>query len=82
VDSLLVGTDGVLDLEALADRCAAPGAGTVGPLRQFWEDDRFFLNPDMVRRRLTVIGRGPSGPLPDDTTLIVLRRACGRRGEA
>jgi hypothetical protein len=75
LDSLLVGTDGLLDLEALADRPAAPGADPVGPLRQFWEDDRFFRNQDMVRRRLTVIARGPSSPLPDDTTLVVLRRA-------
>jgi hypothetical protein len=80
LDSLLIGTDGVLDLEAIADRREAGEGGeggAVAPLRQFWEEDRFFQNPDMVRRRLTMIGRG-RGLLPDDTTLVVLRRAAPR----
>jgi hypothetical protein len=42
---------------------------------QFWSDDSFFKNPDMVRRRLTVLGRGARGGLlSDDTTLVVIRR--------
>jgi hypothetical protein len=88
--SLLIGTDGVLDLEALADRRCGHEGETVGSLRQFWEEDRFYRNPDMVRRRLFLIGRGAAGKdgsirkdgagiLPDDTTLVVLRsRGAGR----
>ncbi|HXU03614.1 MAG TPA: protein phosphatase 2C domain-containing protein [Polyangia bacterium] len=58
VQSLVLGTDGALALEA-----------------PFWSDDRFFTNPDMVRRRLTVLKRGPRGPLlSDDTTVVVIRR--------
>jgi hypothetical protein len=91
LDSLLIGTDGVLDLEALADRRLGDDGGTVGPLRQFWEEDRFYRNPDMVRRRLLVIDRDAAGSdgslsaprgglLPDDTTLVVLRSR-GARGD-
>lgn len=75
VRSLLLATDGALDLEARADR-AVPGRGElVGPLSQFWSEDRFFANRDMVRRRLAVVARGPRGGLlPDDTTVVVARR--------
>jgi hypothetical protein len=42
---------------------------------RFWGDDRFFKNPDMVRRRLAVLTRGARGALlSDDTTLVVVRR--------
>jgi len=42
---------------------------------QLWSDDLFFKNPDIVRRRLTVLGRGARGGLlSDDTTLVVIRR--------
>jgi hypothetical protein len=75
IRSLLLGTDGAVDLDAMADRAVHGRAEPIGPLSQFWTDDRFFRNSDMVRRRLTVINRGPrSGALPDDTTLVVVRR--------
>jgi hypothetical protein len=58
VQSLVLGTDGAVELES-----------------PFWSDDRFFTNPDMVRRRLTVLSRGARGGLlSDDTTLVVIRR--------
>lgn len=66
VRCLLIGTDGAEDLLKL------------GPLRPFWEDDRCFNNPDMVRRRLVQAGKEP-GLLPDDTTLVVIRRKPGER---
>jgi hypothetical protein len=75
VDSILIGSDGVLDLM------------NVGPLRQFWEDDRHFCNPASLTRRLTLLNRDSQrvdwdsrrierehGLLPDDTTVVVLRR--------
>jgi hypothetical protein len=78
--SVLLATDGAVDLEALADRPVHGREETVGPLGQFWAEDRFFANRDMVRRRLAVVSRGPRGGLlPDDTTLVVVRR---RQGEA
>jgi len=64
VRCLLIGTDGVEDLAKM------------GSLRRFWEDDRYFRNPDMIRRTLALIGKDP-GLLPDDTTLIVIRRKPG-----
>lgn len=80
LDSALLGTDGVIDLEALSDRPLFGREEPLGPLSQFWDEDRFFENRDGVRRRLAVAARGPRGSLlPDDTTLLVMRR---RRGEA
>jgi hypothetical protein len=58
VQSLVLGTDGAIELET-----------------QFWKDDRFFKNPDMIRRRLTVLSRSARGGLlSDDTTLVVIRQ--------
>jgi hypothetical protein len=75
VRSLLLGTDGAVDLEASADRAVHGREETVGSLSQFWTDDRFFRNADMVRRRLTIVSRRPRGSLlPDDTTLVIVRR--------
>jgi len=75
VDSILLGSDGVVELMA------------VEPLRRFWEDDRYFRNPASLTRRLTLLNRDTQridwqarrverahGLLPDDTTLVVLRR--------
>ncbi len=78
LDSLLIGTDGVLDLDGMAERKLSGREDNVGALSQFWHDDRFYRNPDMVRRRLTVINRGlRGGILSDDTTFVVLRRPKG-----
>ncbi len=79
VRALLLATDGALDLEGLAG-CAVHGREErVGGLEQFWTDDRFFRNADLVRRRLAVVSRGPRGGLlPDDTTVVAIRP----RGEA
>lgn len=85
VQSVLVGTDGAFDLQAKADRYIPGTSEPLGPLSQFWENAKFFANPDALRRRLTVAGRDivrkcdeelQTDPslLSDDTTLIVLRR--------
>jgi len=57
LDRILIGTDGVIDLKN-AEHKNLPGKATpVGPLRQFFDEDRFFQNPDQLRRRLTLINR-------------------------
>lgn len=81
INSVLIGSDGVVDL-VNASEMTIPGLKEqVGPLSQFWSDDAFFANPDKVRRRLALINRETvigghlkRGLLRDDTTLIVLRR--------
>jgi Protein phosphatase 2C len=91
VDSLLLGTDGVSDLAGLAAAQVPEREEPVGPLSQFWSEDRYFSNPDALRRRLALLNRESvradfparrlvrvPGLLTDDTTLVVLRRRQGR----
>jgi hypothetical protein len=87
VNSILLGTDGVCDLITL-EKHKLPGKyELVGKLSQFWQSDRYFHNPDLIRRRLWLanqegikpdwqtrrLDKSP-GLLPDDTTLIAIRR--------
>ncbi len=87
VRSILIGTDGVKHLIA-AEYETLPGKSEfVGPISQFWTDNRYFENPDMIRRHLALMQNEhlavdwrekailrTSGKLPDDTTLIAIRR--------
>lgn len=88
VRSLLIGSDGVDDLREMAAQSLPGKQGPIGDLSQFWECDRYFKNPDMIRRRLALINREHAkadwdhqrltktgGLLPDDTTLVVIRRS-------
>jgi len=87
VESLLIGTDGVQDLIAAADKPLPGKSELVGAIAQFWEQDIYFKNHDQVRRKLYLINREvtkanwenrtierQSCLLTDDTTLIVVRR--------
>lgn len=87
VQSILLGTDGVLDLVALEDLPLPGKDELVGPLAQFWQANRYFKNPLRVSRQLAMINHEAvqmdwdtmtlnrrGGLLPDDTTLIVIRR--------
>ena len=89
VSSCFIGTDGVMDLENAATHHMPGKEEELGSVSQFWLEDRYFNNPDMLRRRLFLankdsyravpVGTGKArlvhdpGLLPDDTTLIVLR---------
>lgn len=87
VQSLLVGTDGVEHLVAAESKCLPGKSEFVGSISQFWQEDRYFENPDMVRRRLALMqnehlaidwrektASRTLGRLPDDTTLVTIRR--------
>ncbi|MGK7872822.1 MAG: protein phosphatase 2C domain-containing protein [Xenococcaceae cyanobacterium] len=87
VESILIGTDGVNDLIEAEARQLPGKQEEVGAIAQFWQEDRYFKNPDMIRRRLSLINREVTKPdwqaqhlvkevglLPDDTTLVVIRR--------
>jgi len=87
VETILIGTDGVVDLMTLSDRRLPGKSETVGPIEQFWQEDCYFRNSDAVRRRLALINREltrpdwqerrivkQSGLLRDDTTLVAIRR--------
>lgn len=87
VNSILIGTDGTEDLIGAAENNIPGKKEMVGPISQFWEEDGYFKNPDMIRRKLSLVNRTVTkidwenrsttkehGLLPDDTTLIVIRR--------
>ncbi len=89
--ALMLGTDGAADLAKLSEARVPERDEPVGPLSQYWTDERYFQNPDALRRRLSLLGRESvradftahrlvrtPGLLADDTTLIVLRRRMGR----
>lgn len=73
--SILIATDGIDDLVKVED------------INQFWQEDRYFKNPDAIRRKLAMLNREEvkpdwnkrelikrSGALSDDTTLLVIRK--------
>lgn len=87
LESLLIGSDGVSDLIQVANQTLPGRSERVGSITQFWQDDRYFRNPDQVRRHLSLINREAitldtltqqllkhPGLLPDDTTLITIRK--------
>ena len=92
VDSILIGTDGIIDLMAISEQNFPGKPDRIGAIGQFWEQDRYFKNPDLVRRQLYAIAREVPkmdlenrqahkevGCLPDDTTLMVIRRRQQKR---
>ncbi len=87
LSSFLIGSDGVEDLIASAEKNIPGREELVGPVSQFWENDRYFANSDALRQRFTVINRNVdkirwderrvdknNGLFHDDTTIVVGRR--------
>lgn len=85
--SILLGTDGAVDLARSFDKPIPGREEKIGPISQFWEKDGFFKNPFSIGHKLALINRSTSkidwekkamseahGPLHDDTTLITIRR--------
>ncbi|MGH2344965.1 MAG: protein phosphatase 2C domain-containing protein, partial [Chloroflexota bacterium] len=67
----VIGSDGVVDALRGAARPLPGTAEPFGPLSQFWEDDRYARNPDLLRRRLARAARAVPGTpaiLSDDTS--------------
>lgn len=75
----LLGSDGVTDLIDQAGENLPGLSEPVGGIEQFWEQDRYFRNPELVSRRLKLLARDwpkqnpETGLLHDDTTIIVGR---------
>lgn len=83
--SLMIGSDGVEDLQAVEEKTVPGKDELVGPLNQFWTDDRYFTNKMALQRRLVRINKEvvkvvdgvatrQHGHLRDDTTMVVVRR--------
>lgn len=95
LSSLLIGSDGVSDLVSTADKNLPGRDELLGDICQFWELDRYFTNSDNVRRRLALANQRSvrldpdgqrlvreNGLLPDDTTLVVIRRKTAEESDA
>ena len=93
VQSVLIGTDGVCDLIAAAEKNMPGKQKKVGGIHQFWQEDFYFKNSDAIRRKLSLTNNSVStvneetgtlsidhGLLPDDTTLVVVRRIPHKEG--
>lgn len=80
LESFLIATDGIDDFVVREEATLPGSADVVGSLNQFYRQDRFFANPELISRRLKLVSRDwpTSNPQPgllhDDTTLIVGRR--------
>ena len=87
VESIALGTDGVNEPLAKEEHFLPGKEKKVGAFPQFWQQDRYFQNPDALRRQLFLMNREvikpdwhnqhllrQGGLLPDDTTLIVIRK--------
>lgn len=87
LQSLLIGSDGLVDFMEAKDKKLPGKQEMLGDLSQFWTEGKYFKNPDMVRRRLALANREctipdwenkrlvrEAGLLPDDTTLVAIRR--------
>lgn len=81
IQTLLLGSDGIMDFMNIEELFVPGQSNLVGSLDQFWEEDKFFRNPDMIRRRLAMVNKEKAvgnqiipGLLPDDTTCIVIRQ--------
>jgi protein phosphatase 2C-like protein len=65
LESVVLASDGIEGFEAAAGK----------PAEALIDDDKLFLNADMLRRRLVVAGRGAKGAaMADDTSVVVVRR--------
>jgi len=90
LQSLLIGTDGVGDLLSLADQPFPAQEKLIGGIEQFWSEETYFTNPSWMQNVLMTINtekkrvdwntrniqRFP-GLLPDDTTLVTIKRKDG-----
>jgi hypothetical protein len=85
LNSLIIGSDGLNDIERCKDNLDPFGKNLIGGIDQFVDGDKYFYNRDNVRRRLDIINRSlttvvdgniikTKGVLRDDTTLIAVRR--------
>ena len=94
LESLMIGTDGVMDFHAAAEKNIPGKQELLGPVSQFWTQDKYMANPDQIRRTLVLANtercipdwdrhmtRKEIGLLHDDTTLVVIRRVSIQPGE-
>lgn len=88
LQSLVISTDGFLDLLQLTDHESNLQISPLKQISQLWEDDRYFRNPQILSRHLQLMNKEnwsidwknqqinkTLGNLNDDTTIIVIRQA-------
>jgi hypothetical protein len=78
LENFLIGSDGCNYLSESEEKEIPNRGEKVGSVSRLWKEDRFFDNPDMIRRHLTLVNGGihslGRGCLKDDITMIVCRK--------
>lgn len=72
VETMLIGTDGLLDLDRQPDSPLKDGSRQ-GGVEQFEEDASLLANAGRLQRRLSILGE-INGRMRDDATAVVVRR--------
>jgi hypothetical protein len=57
INNTLIGTDGVSDLIKCSELNLPGKKEKVGLISQFWENDTYFKNPEMINRKLNLVNR-------------------------
>lgn len=75
VETMMIGTDGLLDLDRAPDVPLKDG-NRQGGIEQFEEDEMLLVNAGRLQRKLSILGE-INGRMRDDTTVVVVRRVRG-----
>jgi hypothetical protein len=94
LQSVLIGSDGVEDIIRNVSANIPGKEELVGPISQFWENGKMFSNEHLLGRKLNLMNTDTQkiiwgekrvkkelGLLPDDTTIVVVRRKGGDSGD-
>ncbi len=92
VNDIVIGSDGAADFASIANKIVPGKQEPAGDLSQFLAD-KYFAIPDAIRRRLAMINTRrtrmnsernglsiENGLLPDDTTVVAIRRKPAQEG--
>lgn len=87
LESILIGSDGLSKFSNLESENIPGKKDLVGPLSQFWTEDKYYSNDDLIRRKFFMMNHPKVkldsdtkslkryyGLLNDDSTVVVIRR--------
>jgi len=66
IRNILIGTDGTADFINKPNKNIPGKKELIGPISQFWQENRYFNNKDMIRRKLALANRDSVKYLKDN----------------